>query len=111
MFWLGLNGMNRRIADYIPRLETTNLFISVAGFFLGMSFVVFLFNYIYSWARGPAAANNPWDATTLEWQISSPPPLENFDEFPEILDDPYTYGTPGATHSTLEPARFSKGDS
>ena len=42
MFWLGLNGMNRRVADYQPHLESVNRFVSLAGFFLGISFIFFV---------------------------------------------------------------------
>ena len=104
MFWLGMNGMNRRVADYVPSLGGTNRLISMAGFFLGSSFVVFLWNYIYSWWRGPAAPANPWGATTLEWQTSSPPPHENFEVVPRIIGDPYGYGDPSIEHATFEPA-------
>jgi cytochrome c oxidase subunit 1 len=104
MFWLGMNGMNRRIADYVPSLGGTNRMISMAGFFLGTSFVVFLWNFIYSWWRGPAAPANPWGATTLEWQTSSPPPHENFDVVPNIVGDPYGYGDPSTEHATFEPS-------
>jgi cytochrome c oxidase subunit 1 len=111
MFWLGSNGMNRRIADYIPDLGGLNRFVSFAGFFLGLSFVVFLFNFIWSWIRGgrPAPAN-PWGATTLEWLIPSPPPHENFDEIPIVTDEPYTYGRPGAVHAVVGSGGGEVGD-
>ena len=46
---------------------------------------------------------------TLEWQVSSPPPIFNFDEIPQVVGGPYEYGVPGARHAilgvpTLEPA-------
>ena len=46
--------------------------------------------------RGRQAAANPWGASTLEWQVSSPPPEHNFDELPVIQEGPYEYGVPGA---------------
>lgn len=98
MFWLGMNGMNRRIADYIPSLGGTNRLITMAGYFLGLSFVIFLWNFIYSWWRGEVVGPNPWEATTLEWQTSSPPPHENFDVPPVIVGDPYGYGDPSSHH-------------
>jgi cytochrome c oxidase subunit 1 len=104
MFWIGMNGMNRRIADYVPSLGGTNRMISIAGFLLGASFVVFLWNFIVSWRRGPIARSNPWGATTLEWQTSSPPPHENFDSPPLVVGHPYGYGDPESHHAVLEPA-------
>jgi cytochrome c oxidase subunit 1 len=109
MFLLGLRGMNRRIAEYLPELESTNVFISVAGFLLGASFIVFLWNYIRSWARGPAAETNPWRIRTLEWQTASPPSHENFDGDPVVTGDPYGYGEDGPDHAEIEPPRVGTG--
>jgi cytochrome c oxidase subunit 1 len=101
MHWLGLQGMPRRVADYDPRFEGWNTFISVASFFLGASTVVFLYNMIVSWVRGPRAEANPWRSRTLEWQVSSPPPIFNFDEIPQVVGGPYEYGVPGARHAVF----------
>ena len=92
MFLLGLSGMNRRVADYITELADINLWVSLAGFFLGASFVVFLWNWLLAWWRGPTAGANPWGVSSLEWTISSPPPHENFDTPPVVREDPYPYG-------------------
>jgi cytochrome c oxidase subunit 1 len=101
MHWLGLQGMPRRVADYAPRFEGLNEFISVASFFLGASTIVFLYNMIVSWVRGPIAEGNPWRSRTLEWQVSSPPPVFNFDEIPQVVGGPYEYGVPGARHAVF----------
>ena len=93
MFWLGMNGMNRRIADYMPYLEGTNLFVSLSAFFLGAGFLLFLYNMIHSMVCGPGAGRNPWGARTLEWQTTSPPPLENFPQEPVVVSHPYAYGS------------------
>ena len=53
---------------------TWNFFISIASFFLGASFLIFVYNMIVPWKRGPMRRANPWRALTLEWQVSSPPP-------------------------------------
>jgi cytochrome c oxidase subunit I len=101
MFSLGMQGMNRRIADYTPDLADANRAVSMGGFFLGTSFVIFLYNFIRSWARGPVAPANPWGARTLEWQIPSPPPHENFEVPPIVLADPYGYGEPDSVHADI----------
>jgi len=101
MHWLGLQGMPRRVADYstVHHFADINLFISIASFGLGASTVVFLFNMVTSWTRGEPAVGNPWRALTLEWQVSSPPPIFNFDEIPQVVGNPYEYGVPGARHA------------
>ncbi|HWH64981.1 MAG TPA: hypothetical protein VNS99_02725, partial [Gaiellales bacterium] len=97
----GLQGMPRRVADYDPRFATLNFIISIFAFVLGASTLVFLYNVIHSWARGPIAPANPWRALTLEWQVSSPPPIFNFDEPPQVVGGPYEYGVPGARHAIV----------
>lgn len=108
MFWLGANGMNRRIADYTPNLGSVNLFVSLAAFVLGASFLPFIWNMIVSARRGTVAGDNPWRARTLEWQTSSPPPELNFLHAPEVLSGPYDYGeaTP-MPHGVVGPAGSS----
>ncbi len=76
-------------------------FISISAFLFGLSFLVFLYNMITSWRNGPKAAANPWRAHSIEWQVSSPPPIFNFDEIPTVVGGPYEYGVPGAVHAVF----------
>jgi cytochrome c oxidase subunit 1 len=101
MHWLGLQGMPRRVADYSPEFGTLNFVITIASFALGASTLVFLYNMIVSWRRGEPAPGNPWRALTLEWQVSSPPPIFNFDAIPQVVGSPYEYGVRGARHAVL----------
>ena len=78
------------------------MIVSIASFVLGASVIIFLYNMIMSWARGPIAGPNPWRAMTLEWQVCSPPPVFNFDEIPQVVGGPYEYGVPGARHAVLK---------
>jgi cytochrome c oxidase subunit 1 len=105
MHILGTEGMPRRVADYAPKFANLNMFISLASFGLGASVLIFLYNMITSWRTGPIAPPNPWRALTLEWQVSSPPPVFNFTEIPQVVGSPYEYGVPGAQHAILTPAR------
>ena len=105
MHYIGLQGMPRRVADYAGRFADFNLFISIASFGLGASTVVFLYNMIWSWKYGPKAGPNPWRSLTLEWQVSSPPPIFNFDEIPQVVGGPYEYGVPGARHAIMGAAK------
>jgi cytochrome c oxidase subunit 1 len=101
MHWVGLRGMPRRVFDYSDQFGDLNLIISVASFVLGASSIVFFYNMITSWVRGPLAGSNPWRANTIEWQVSSPPPVFNFDEIPQVVGGPYEYGVPGARHAVF----------
>jgi cytochrome c oxidase subunit 1 len=113
MHWVGLQGMPRRVYDYEDRFGDWNLVMSIGSFVLGASVLIFFYNVIVSWRRGAPAPGNPWRALTLEWQVSSPPPIFNFTEIPQVVGGPYEYGVRGARHAVFggtaaeapEPAR------
>jgi cytochrome c oxidase subunit I len=109
MHYVGLRGMPRRVFDYKEAFGDLNFFITVASFVLGASVVVFLYNMMMSWAHGPPAEGNPWRSHTLEWQVSSPPPVFNFDEIPQVVGGPYEYGVPGARHAVMKAAETQAG--
>jgi cytochrome c oxidase subunit I len=104
MHVLGLQGMPRRVPTYATKFADLNLLISIASFGLGLSTLIFVYNMITSWRGGPRAVGNPWRALTLEWQVSSPPPVFNFDKVPTVVGGPYEYGVPGAVHGIFAPA-------
>ncbi len=93
MFYVGLQGMPRRVADYTPQFAIGNLVSSIGAFVLGGAMLVFAYNIIASWLAGERATSNPWHAKTLEWQVPTPVPLENFEEIPVITEGPYGYGS------------------
>ena len=101
MHLVGIEGMPRRVADYADQFATWNLIISLASFGVGLSTLVFLYNIVVSWKGGPRASANPWRALTIEWQVSSPPPIFNFDSVPTVVGGPYEYGVPGAVHAVF----------
>jgi cytochrome c oxidase subunit 1 len=108
MHLIGLQGMPRRVADYPEQFAGWNLFISLASFIIGLSTLVFIYNMVASWRGGPRASGNPWRALTLEWQVSSPPPIFNFDRVPTVVGGPYEYGVPGAVHGIFAPPEEAK---
>jgi cytochrome c oxidase subunit 1 len=109
MHILGLDGMPRRVSTYASKFADLNLFISLASFALGASTLVFLYNIVTSWRGGPVSVANPWRGLTLEWQVSSPPPIFNFDRLPTVVGGPYEYGVPGAVHGIFAPTPAAAG--
>ncbi|MFQ5523907.1 MAG: cbb3-type cytochrome c oxidase subunit I [Acidimicrobiia bacterium] len=101
LFWAGVNGLNRRVADYPEYYAGANGFASIASYLLGASFLLYAGNLLWSARKGAPAPDNPWGARTLEWQISSPPPEHNFPLLPEVVGHPYDYGTPGSEHVNM----------
>jgi cytochrome c oxidase subunit 1 len=107
MHWVGTLGMPRRYADYgfLPAghgsLETWNFIISVAAFLQGVSFAIFVYNMVNSARRGPVVGGNPWRSRTLEWLVSSPPPLYNFYDTPVVVGAPYDFGHEGTRHAVV----------
>ncbi len=104
MHILGLQGMPRRVATYAAQFADMNLFISICSWILGAATLIFLYNMVNSWRHGPRAVANPWRGMTLEWQVSSPPPIFNFDRVPTVVGGAYEYGVPGAVHGIFTPA-------
>jgi cytochrome c oxidase subunit 1 len=101
MHWLGLQGMPRRVADYDDRFATLNAFISAASVVLALATLIFFYNVIVSWRKGPLAPWNPWRGRTMEWLVSSPPSLFNFESTPQVVGGPYQYGIAGARHAVI----------
>jgi len=119
MFAQGMAGMLRRMADgganysaavagktsealigglsnQVMSMHTVILWAAVG---LGLAQIPFIINFFWSIKNGkPAASDNPWHATTLEWQTPTPPPHGNFDEAPVVYRGPYEYSVPG--HAT-----------
>lgn len=97
MHLLGVGGMHRRIAepqvyDWLRPYQPVQGFITVCALALGAVQLLFVANVAWSLRRGRPAGPNPWEACTLEWATSSPPPEENFERTPRVYRWPYEYG-------------------
>lgn len=91
MFLAGALGMPRRYFDYLPEFTIYHRVAGI-GAFLTVFGILFMLYVLYKGIKeGNACGNNPWNSTTLEWQISSPPLLENFKNIPYVDFDPYEY--------------------
>ena len=102
MHFLGIAGHPRRYpdlrgVDYLASMLSLQEFISIAAFITAAIQLLFLFNLFWSMFKGKKASMNPWEATTVEWTIPSPPPHDNFaGKFPQVYHGPYEYSVPGA---------------
>jgi len=102
MHFLGLAGHPRRYPDYtgvgfLKELLPVHHFISMAAFLTIGVQLLFLVNFFWSMKKGRKAEENPWDGTTLEWTIPSPPPHDNFGgRTPTVYRGAYDFSVPGA---------------
>jgi cytochrome c oxidase subunit I len=89
MYALGMMGMPRRVYSYAPDVgwNGLNLVSSVGGFIIGVSILILLANVVRSLVAGKRAGDDPWDAWTLEWATTSPPPPENFTSLPYVTSE------------------------
>ncbi|HEY1696078.1 MAG TPA: cytochrome c oxidase subunit I [Polyangiaceae bacterium] len=84
--FLGVLGMPRRVYTYpdLPYWGALNMISTVGAFLMGLASLLLVVNVAWSLRRGKVAGDNPWDAWTLEWLTTSPPPHDNFAEVPAI---------------------------
>jgi cytochrome c oxidase subunit I len=99
--WAGMLGMPRRVADYDPRFDTVNMISTLGSLLIVVGTGIFLYNIFVSMREGEKAGWNPWRAKTLEWLVSSPPSIFNFDAPPQVVGSPYNYGVEGARHAIV----------
>jgi cytochrome c oxidase subunit 1 len=98
-FYLGLQGMPRRVADYSAIFQLGSTLASIFAFALGAFMLVFFANVVWSWKWGEKAPANPWGAKTLEWATATPVPIENFEKIPVVTSGPYDYGLGSASQA------------
>ncbi len=90
---LGLHGMPRRVASYPSNLgwQSWNIASTIGAFMIAASFMFLLANFWMSWRYPVPAGDNPWDAHTLEWFTTSPPPHHNYTHLPTIRSERPTW--------------------
>lgn len=99
MFILGMAGEPRRLFDVgvyptLVALQPIRTFMSVSAFLLFGAQLIFIGNFFWSMFKGKRAENNPWEANTLEWTTTSPPPWNNYPTLPTVYRGPYEYSRP-----------------
>jgi len=116
--WLGVEGMPRRYADYMPQDGFTwmNQFSTISSFVLGASLIPFFWNVYITWRSNERVeVDDPWGfGASLEWATSCPPPRHNFTSLPRIrserpaldlhhpeLSQSYTVDSPAPAASAL----------
>jgi cytochrome c oxidase subunit 1 len=102
MFMVGFAGQPRRVFNYSDLFATGNFVSTMGAYTIGIGALIFLYVIISSWRHGRIATANPWNGKTLEWQVPTPVPLENFDVLPVVTSDPYGYGLKSAVSAPKE---------
>ena len=114
--WLGVEGMARRYADYMPNegFNTGNMVSSVGAFILAVSTLPFLYNVYTTWKSAPLVkTDDPWGyGASLEWATSCPPPRHNFTSIPRIRSERPAFDLhhPEAAPKIIEPVRHRSDD-
>ena len=85
--------MPRRVVTYNAAWQGLNDWVSISAYVIGLSMLVFLFNVVWSLLiKREPAADNPWNAKSIEWTLPTPVPVHDFDRIPVFDADPYPYG-------------------
>ena len=108
----GLLGMPRRTQTYVEGigLELWNMLSTAGTFVMGAGLILLAINIIHGLTRGEKAGNDPWDARTLEWATTSPPPHHDFDRQPVVNDRDahWVQKYPESVHGTRVPESASE---
>jgi len=90
-FILGYLGMPRRYHAYVPEFQVLNVMSTAGASILGIGYLLPMIYLFWSLQFGKKAGSNPWGASGLEWQTTSPPPTENFTYTPVVTWEAYEY--------------------
>ena len=105
MMVVGLKGMRRRIVDYDAALgfDFTHLLMTIGGFLIALSVLIFIINLFHSIKHGEKAEGNLWNSRSPEWQVPSPMPVHNYDVPFEVVGEPYDYGLKDSKYVEFSP--------
>jgi cytochrome c oxidase subunit 1 len=105
MMLIGLRGMRRRIVDYDPALgfDFTHLLMTIGGYLIALSVLIFFINLFHSIRNGEKAEGNLWNSRSPEWQVPSPMPVHNYDVPFEVVGEPYDYGLKDSKYIEFSP--------
>lgn len=92
MFVAGLQGQPRRVLQFDSLFNIANWISTIGAYVIGIGMLIFLGAIITSWKSGQPSTANPWGSKSLEWQVPTPVPLENFAVLPVVTERPYNYG-------------------
>ncbi|HWQ82150.1 MAG TPA: cytochrome c oxidase subunit I [Ignavibacteria bacterium] len=102
MFIMGYLGMPRRYYDYLPEYKIYHIISTVGSWILIAGILILIINLVRALLKKERLTEkNPWGGTTLEWQVDTPPTLENFEEIPVVEHGPYYRDNlikPGKSH-------------
>ena len=101
MHFIGIQGAIRRYStwtdNYLIPMIPVHKFMTLWALITGAAQFIFLINVFWSMFKGEKASVNPWEGTSLEWTVPSPPPWDNFaGKHPVVYHGPYEYAVPGA---------------
>ena len=104
MMRIGLLGMRRRIVDYDPALnfDLSHLVLTISGYLIGISVLIFIINFFHSMKNGEKAEGNVWNSRSPEWQVPSPMAAHNYAVPFVVVGEPYDYGLPGSKYVEFE---------
>jgi cytochrome c oxidase subunit 1 len=108
-YLLGIEGMPRRYHSYPAEFQVLNVLSSAGASILAAGYLLPFAYLLWSMFYGKRAADNPWEATGLEWETASPPPEHNFDEAPRVPTEPYAYRERQSQSGKAVPAGAEKG--
>ena len=88
-----------------PGTSRRDFVATIGAYVIMIGMLIYLGALITSWVSGEPAPANPWGGKTLEWQVTTPVPLENFPVLPVVTSDFYGYGENGSGPQKAEPER------